>query len=430
MKDNIAAKLTSFMGKFSEITSVKAMTQGMMATMPLTLGTFVIAILSSLPIDSWQGWLSSSGVLADMQAVAGGTTEILAIFLVLSISYKYASLRGKNSLSAAVMSLGFYFVLVPQKIEVATDNILNAFQKDYLGSSGVFVAIIVALVISKLYCGLTEKGLILKLPDSVPHYVSESFSTVFVAIIIFTSAFVVRMLFGFTSYGNIFDCIQALITAPIMGIGSSTVAIIGLSCIANLVWFFGIHPATVQTVSMPIYAVSIAGNIEAFQTGNPLPYITFAVLTFGFLTIGGQGGTLGLAINLALFSKSERYKTLGKLAIVPTIFNINEPLIFGLPIILNVIYFIPMVLSSVVAGIIGVIGIKLGAFASMNPLIMLPNVIPVPISIFVSTGLVAALTVVVAIAALTLLYYPFFRIGDKRALAEEKVAESEAKINE
>lgn len=421
MNNNVLSeKINKIMMKLSEITALKAMTQGLMATMPLTLGTFLIAIIAALPIQSWQNWLVQSGTIYDLQAVAGGTTEILAIFLVPCIAYKYATLKGKDGISAIVMALGFYLVLVPQQIKVSSDNIINAFQKDYLGSLGVFVGIVVALVVSKLYCWLTDKGLVLKLPESIPTYVSQSFSTVFISIIIFSLAFVVRVGFSFTSYGNIFKFFQAFITAPFMGVGNSTFVIIGLACLANLVWCFGIHPSTLVTIQMPIYATSIAGNIAAFQKGEALPYLAFAVLTFGFLTIGGQGGTLGLSINMLLFSKSERYKALSKISIIPSLFNINEPLIFGAPIIMNPIYLIPMVLSSLVSGIIGVGAIKLGVFNAMNPLITLPNVIPTPISIFASSGIIAALSVVVAIIALTVLYYPFFKYADKMALEEEK----------
>lgn len=421
MNNNVLAeKINNFMIKLSEITALKAMTQGLMATMPLTLGTFLIAIIAAFPIDAWQNWLTQSGTINDLQAVAGGTTEILAIFLVPCIAYKYATLKGKDGISALVMALGFYLILVPQKIQVSADNILNAFQKDYLGSLGVFIGIVVALVVSKLYCWLTDKGLVLKLPDSIPAYVSQSFSTVFVSIIIFALAFVVRVGFSLTSYGNIFNFFQTFITAPFMRVGNSTVVIIGLACLANLVWCFGIHPATLVTIQMPIFATSIAGNIAAYQQGNALPYLAFSVLTFGFLTIGGQGGTLGLSVNMLLFSKSERYKALSKISIVPSLFNINEPLIFGAPIIMNPIYVIPMVLSSLVSGIIGVLAINLGIFNAMNPLIMLPNIIPTPIAIFASSGIIAALCVVVAIVALTALYHPFFKYADKMALEEEK----------
>lgn len=161
MNNNVLAeKINKIMMKLSEITALKAMTQGLMATMPLTLGTFLIAIIAALPIQSWQNWLVQSGTIYDLQAVAGGTTEILAIFLVPCIAYKYATLKGKDGISAIVMALGFYLVLVPQQIKVSSDNIINAFQKDYLGSLGVFVGIVVALVVSKLYCWLTDKGLV------------------------------------------------------------------------------------------------------------------------------------------------------------------------------------------------------------------------------------------------------------------------------
>lgn len=413
------SKFNLFMGKISSNSILKAITSGMIAIMPLTLGTFLIAIIVSLPIEGWQLWINETGIINDMQAVAGGTTEILSIFLVICISYQYAKIKDLNGLSASVMSLGFFLILIPQKIIGTDGTTINAFSKDYIGSMGIFVALLTAILVSVLYSWLTKKGLVIKLPESVPTYVSEAFSPAFISIIIFSLAFVIRVLFRLTTYDNIFNFTQEIITAPIMGIGSSTVAVIGLSVLANFVWFFGIHPGTLISATMPIFMTSLAGNIEAFQKGEALPYVVYAVLTFGFLTIGGQGGTIGLAINLILFSKSERYKALGKLSIVPSIFNINEPLIFGTPIILNPIYFIPMILSSVVSGSIGLIFIKFGLFNKFNPLIMLPNVMPSPLTIFASSGILAALAVFVAIAALVALYYPFFKYGDKRALAEE-----------
>ena len=340
------------------------------------------------------------------------------MFLAFLVAYNYANLLGSDGVSAGVTSLGAFMVLMPQVYEIEGQRPLSVFQKSYLGSSGVFVALMLGIVIALAFTFLKKKGLMIKLPSSVPEMVSKSLSPAFIAMIIFTSVFVVSILFSLTSYGNIFDFVNSVLAMPMMNIGSSPFALITIYAIANLFWWFGIHPSALLGFYIPVFMTAFTGNIEAFQNGTALPYLGF-VIAYTYIMMGGTGCTLGLAIDMAIFSKSERYKALGKLAIIPNIFNINEPLIFGTPIIFNPIFLIPMLLAPIINGSLALLFVNMGLYDTFNPLIRMPWTTPAPITALFRTGAGAAVAVCVAIVLMALLYYPFFKIADKIALKEE-----------
>ncbi|WP_160689670.1 PTS transporter subunit EIIC [Clostridium sp. C2-6-12] len=414
----VEQKITPFVGKISSNKGITAITRGMMSIMPLTLGTCLIAIVGNLPIPAWTNWLASVGITPHLSAVIGGTTELYAIFIAFSVAYQYAKLEKADEITVGILSLASFFILMPQKIKVADDKFLDALTKNYLGSNGIFVAMIVAISVSLLYCYLNKKGIIIKLPDSIPEMVTKSLEPTFIAMIIFGIVFLVRVGFGSTSFGNIFEFITNVIGKPIMYFGATPFASIAVYVIFNLFWCFGIHPNTLGSVYMPVVMTAVMANIGAYQAGQPLPYLAFGVLA-QYLMLGGTGCTLGLAIDMLLFSKSERFKSLGKLAIIPSIFNINEPLIFGAPIIFNPIFIPPMMLSVVVSGSIGVLFVKLGAYNSFNPVAQFPFTMPHPIGALLTSGIMALVGVCCAIIATAVVFYPFFKYADNQALKEE-----------
>lgn len=414
----VEKKIMPVMTKISNNKVIKAITGGMMATMPLTLGTCLIAIAVNFPIKAWTTWLAETGIDAHMNAVINGTSQLIGLYIAFTIAYSYGKSKGHDGVTSGVLSLGSFIILMPQQVKVGDTSIL-ALTKDYLGSTGIFGAMIIAIVVTAIYCYLDKKGLVIKMPDSVPEMVSKSLSPTLIAIIIFTLILGVRIAFGATSYGNMYDFITQTVGIPIMKFGASPFSLIIVLTIMNFFWFFGIHPNTILSVYMPVLITSGTANLAAFQSGQPMPYLVFSAL-YGYLVLGGQGSTLGLAITMFFASKSERFRAMGRLAIVPALFNINEPLIFGTPIMLNPIFFIPMVFSSAVGAVVGMTFINLGAHATMNPTISLPWTMPAPVGAAITTGLFAALGLCCAIVATALLYFPFFKYADKQALKEEQ----------
>lgn len=411
-------KILPLTQKLGKNKALNAITAGMMATMPLSLGTSVVAIVANFPVKEWTTWLNTVGIKVHMAAIIGGTTEIIALFLAFLIAYNYASEIKTDKLTSGVLSLGVFMILMPQTVVTEEGVILSAITRSYMGSTGIFVAIFVGLLTVRLYAYLKGRGLYIKLPDSVPDMVAQSLSPAFISMIIFIVVVFVRFGFGLTEYGNAFDYVSKIIAQPLMSIGTSPVSLIGLYMIINLAWCFGIHPSAIASVILPILYTGIAANVAAFQSGQILPFLEY-IIVYKYINTGGTGNTLGLALNMTFFSKSERFKTLGKLAIIPNLFNINEPIIFGAPVLYNPIFMVPMVLSAVVSGGLGMLLVRMGLYASFNPTVSVPWTTPAPINHLLTTGVYAALGCVVVIIASAIVYYPFFKLADKLALKEE-----------
>ena len=416
--DSMQSGLERFMGPFaqklSESKIIGALTAGMMSSMPITLGVAGFAILGNLPIPFWQDFLTSTGMGPHMLDIVAGTTSLLAAYIVPTIAYHYAKNEKENGLTAAILALAAFIVLQPQTITVGDQGVAGLTQTN-MGSNGIFVGMITAIVIAASYSTLMKKNIKLKLPASVPPNVSESLSPTFVAMILFFGVFLVRYAVGLTSYGNIF--------------GANPWSLIFFHAFMNLCWFFGIHPAPILSVYIPVLMSAGTANTEAFLAGTPsaeLPFLTFSVL-YGFCYIGGTGSTLSLALSM-YSAKSERFKALRNVAVIPNIFNINEPMIFGMPIMLNPIFFIPMILASFVGGVMGIFALDvLGVGSAFNPTISLPWVMPPFIGPFITGGWKLGLAIIVVIFIQIFIWYPFFKIADNQALKEEqeKLAQSE-----
>lgn len=427
--DSMQSGLERFMGPFaqklSESKIISALTAGMMSSMPITLGVAAFAILGNLPFEPWQAFLASTGMGPHMLDIVAGTSSLLAAYIVPTIAYHYAKNEKENGLTAAVLALASFIVLQPQNIIVGEASVAGLTQSN-MGSNGIFVGMITAIAVAASYSALMKKNIKLKLPSSVPPNVSESLSPTFVSMILFLGVFVVRYAAGLTSYGNIFDLVANVVSKPVMLFGANPRSLILFHAFMNLCWFFGIHPAPILSVYIPVLMSAGTANTEAFLAGTPsseLPYLTFSVL-YGFCYIGGTGSTLSLAFSM-FTAKSERYKVFRNVAVVPNIFNINEPMIFGMPIMLNPLFFIPMILASLVGGLMGIFALDvLGVGSAFNPTISLPWVMPPFVGPFITGGWKLGLAIIAVIFVQMFIWYPFFKIADNQALKEEQAAQA------
>lgn len=423
--DKMQAGLEKFMGPFAQkITENKimsALTSGMMMTIPLSLGVATFAILGNLPFEPWQNFLLSTGLGKNMLDIVAATTSLMAIYIVPAIAYHYAKNEGENGITSAILALAAFISLQPQTITAGKDTISGLLSSN-LGSQGIFVGMITASLISFSYSKLMKKNIKLNLPDSVPPNVSESLSPTFVAMIIFLGIFVVRYLTGLTPYGDVFNLVNTIIGQPVMHLGATPWAFILFTCFGTLCWFFGIHPAAIMNIYLPVFLTANIANIEAYLAGTPsseLPYLALAIVA-GFGAIGGQGNTLSLVMVMLASAKSERYKALSKLAFIPNIFNINEPVIFGVPVMLNPYFLIPIMVTTFFGTGFGYFAVSfLGIGNAFNPTIMLPWVMPGFVGNFITGGWRLGLAIIFALVVQMLIWYPFFKMADKQAFKEE-----------
>lgn len=415
-----------------------ALSEAFMRVTPVTLGAAFLMIIGNFPIPAWVSFLETSGLKPHFDAVLGGTINIISVFVAFNFAYVYARNEKYNALSAGLLSVASFFILMPQRVAVpalekavtefpgnavvTAMNNVEAYQSLYTGGTGLLVAILVGYLTAKMYCFLNKKNITIKMPDSVPSNVSESLSPAILSGIIFAVFFIIRVAFSYTPFESIFTFVFGLIQAPLQGVTSSPIAIILIFTVANLLWFFGIHPNMVYGVVMPVLMANGLANMNAFRDGQALPYLTAMVVAYVCgNAFGGQGSTYGLVISM-LSAKSERYKQLLKLAGPPSIFNVNEPLVFGAPLMLNPVFFIPMVLSPLLMGGATWGMIKLLNFTELNPLISMPFTTPAPILMGLQGGWKYLLIFVVAITINICLWFPFFRVADKQAVKDEQAS--------
>lgn len=447
--DTFFGPIALFMGKSPFF---RALTDAFMRMTPLTLGASILMIIGFFPVPSWTKWLTSTGLYEDFMAVQNATLNALGLFLAFTFAYSFVKINAPkyNPLIAAILSVSSFLLLMPQKYILYTLNApvaefpsqamvdsskeMVAFSTDYVGASGILVAIIVGYVVARLYIFFIKKKFVVKLPESVPTNVAESLSPSFLAGGILVIMFLVRLFFKYTpvvsGFGNIFTFITGVIQVPLQDVVASPLSLILILSLANLFWYFGIHPQVVYSVITPIVMANTIANITAYTSGQELPYLLFAVVGLACGTgFGGQGATLGLVISM-ITAKSQRYKKMFKLTVAPSIFNINEPLIFGMPIIMNPIFFIPMAVGPLVMGLSAWGVASVVDFSYFNPTSTFPWTTPALVSMAFKGGWLLFLLGILCLGLSVIIWYPFFRIADKKAVEEEVKLAAEIELEE
>lgn len=416
-------KVTDFfenvLGKFSEKMTqnkiIKSISDAAILVTPVSLGVALIAVIFNLQIPGWYEFIQQTGLNKVANDFISLTMSLAAIYLATAVAYKYTQLeRGKDGLLVGIISMASFLGLIP--IEMSESGV-SMIAISHLGSKGIFLSMIIGIIISSSYCKLMKKKIKIKLPSSVPSNVADSLSPTFVNMIILTCVFLVKYGFTLTKFGDVFTFVSTMVQAPLINVGSTAGALIFIQVVTVLLWFFGIHPSTLSAVVMPIVMSTTASNIEAYSSGKPLPFLAAGVIYY-VLVSDGVGNTLGLCI-CSFLAKSEKYKAMRKIIIPSNIFNINEPIIFGFPIMLNPIYFIPMILVTLMNGIVAIVYMKIITIP-LNPSIYMAWATPRPIFTFLAGGWQFLLLWLVCLAVGTLIWLPFFKIDDKKELELEK----------
>lgn len=408
--------------KVADSKMLDALMGGMMCTLPMTLGVSVIAILINFPIPGFSDWVVSSGLMATGNSILTVTMNMMGIYISFFIGLRWGKVCGLSGYTGGIVSGAVFLAFMPQQSfeDIPMASFINT---SYMGSNGIFVAILLGLIVPKVTAILMSK-LEIKLPDMVPPMVADSLSPMFAAIVLFTAVWFAKWGLSFTPWGNLFDMINTLIGTPVTMVGASPLAYIIVCSLQSIFWFFGAHPNVMLNFYAPVIMACSAANTEAIIAGEALPYGAWAVVALG-TAIGGQANALGISISL-LFTKSERFKAIRGIALVPSLFNISEPLMFGLPVVLNPTYFIPFVLNIPVCAIVVQALYALGLGAAFNPTIQLPWVLPQPVIAFMQGGIGCLVISVAVLAVSVLMYTPFTLMADRQALREEQAALEES----
>jgi PTS system cellobiose-specific IIC component len=285
---------------------------------------------------------------------------------------------------------------------------------DNLGGGGMFVAIIMAIFAVEVLRLAKQGNLTIKLPDGVPESVARSFEALIPAALIIPAVWAVRDMLGFDIQQFVSGLFQPLVLA-----GNTLAGILVPIILITLLWATGIHgDSVVGTVARPVWLVLLDQNIAAAAAGQPIPNIAPEPFFQWFVWIGGSGTTISLVL-LLLTAKAPYLRSVGRATLLPGICNINEPVIFGVPVMLNPLLFVPFLLGPVIIGVFSYFALYFDLVT--KPYILVPWTLPGPVGAYLATGgdWRAAVLVLLNIIVVTAIYYPFFKAYERKLLQEE-----------
>lgn len=417
-----------FADKVSNNKSLQAIMSGFMTILPITLLGAIGTLLGSLQIPVYQEFITNVGLKVIFGYIPGVTTNMLALYAVYSIAKAMTENLGHKtqSTTAGVVTLFVFLMMIPLGVSgVAAESkevvtIGGALNTMYLGSPGLFTAILLGLIVPRVYCFVLDRNWIIKMPEGVPPMVSNSFSSLIPTFIIAILFAFVRYGFSLTEYGNFNAFLYTMIQSPLKSLAASPFTFMLALVLVSFFWFFGIHGGLiVMPIITALYTPLNLENLAALEAGLAMPNMIVQSDWFIFGMIGGGGATLGFAIWMAFFAKSKRYKSLGRLALPASLCGINEPITFGAPVVMNPLLIIPFTLTPLVSFGLSYLLRVVGILTPLNG-VGIPTGTPVIFSAFIAGGWMHALVQAGLIVIGFFIYYPFAKLLDKKALADEQ----------
>lgn len=374
-------------------------------------------------LAQWVPWLSN--LSPAFTAINFVTISCMSLPIAFLIGYKLAEKENLPQLESGLIGLLSYLAVCPNTISTVVEGlkdpvVVNGLGAGVIGAQGLFVSMIMSMVAVKFFGLLTNIDAIkIKMPDSVPTGIARSFNILIPIFIIITAFSVGGCLFN-TFTGNYLNVwIYNIIQLPLQALANTTGGILVLALVNQLFWFLGIHGGMViEGVRGPLSAAGLAENISAVQAGGVATNILTRGFWTSFVVVGGGGITLSLLIAIFIFSKREDHKSIAKFSLIPGICGINEPVVFGLPLVLNPIFAIPFILNSVIAAFIAVVATNIG-FLTCGVLDCPPG-LPVFVTGFISYGIHGIIVQAIILIVTFIIWVPFVLMSNKQVKLEQK----------
>lgn len=420
--------------KFVSMQPILALKDGMLAILPLTVVGSIFLIIGQLPFEGLNVAIANmfgENWTEPFMQVYSGTFAIMGLISCFSIGYSYARHSGVDPLPAGVLSLSSFFILLRSSyVPAQGEPIGDAIAKVWFGGQGIIGAILVGLTVGAIYSFFIKKNIVIKMPEQVPQAIAKQFEAMVPAFVVFLLSMVVYIVSqAVTGGGTFIELIYRVIQTPLQGLTGTLWGALGIAFFISLLWWFGVHG---QSVVNGIVTALLLSNLDAnkalLAAGNLSlengAHIVTQQFLDSFLILSGSGITFGVVFAMLFAAKSKQYKALGKVAAFPAIFNVNEPVVFGFPVVMNPLMFVPFILVPVVAAIVVYASIAVGFMQPFSG-VTLPWSTPAIISGFMVGGWQGAFVQIVILALSVVIYFPFFKLQDKIAYEEEQKAAKE-----
>jgi PTS system cellobiose-specific IIC component len=418
MMEKMEKALIPIANKLSANIYLSSIRDGFMGILPIMIGGSFFTLIDNVIIGE-NGLTNKlfgnpcTKLLELGEAIIPATMSVMAILLAFTIAKSLCEYYKEDTTIIPAIAVVVLFILMPIKMDSNLNiEYINTF---YTGAAAMFMAFTVAIITVELIRALSKiDAIIIKMPDSVPPAIARSFNKLIPIII-------VLIIFGLVRMGTnainmpVNDLIFKLIQVPFTSIVTSKMGLVIIYILYMLIWGFGIHSAFIfGPILEPIYLTSLTQNVDALKAGSAMP----AIITKPFLDsvafMGGAGNMLALIIAIFIVSRREEYRAIAKIGLVPALFNISEPIMFGLPVVMNPILIIPMILSTLTGLGIGVISTSIGFMAKTY--VLIPWTTPPILGSFFATGgdVKACLVTIVILAISVVIYMPFVVVMNKQ----------------
>ncbi|STY44185.1 PTS system oligo-beta-mannoside-specific EIIC component [Listeria grayi] len=384
----------------------------------------VASLINNFPYQPFQDFMTA--VFTETWKEPGNiiynmTMGILGLLVAISIGYYLAQPYKLDGISSALMS-GISFLILTPFLKDGSPTL------DWLGAKGLFVAMIVGIFTTEIYHFIVKQGWTIKMPEGVPPAVTSGFVALIPSFVIFILVGLIASVLKATTGLSLTEIIYQLLQAPFQQIGDTIPAMCLLMFARGFLWFFGIHGTNVlDPISDSIILPNIEENARYFAQGvsaYDVPKIATSSFISQFVSIGGTGVGLAFVIAVIIISRSKATRKLSIGATPGVLFNINEPILYGVPIVLNASLIIPFLLTPIVLIIVGYIA--MGTVLVPKTVALVPWNMPVLIGGYLSTGgsFRGVILQIVDVVIATLIYLPFIKLND-RVEAKINVAEKQ-----
>lgn len=397
-----------------------AVRDGITLAMPLIIiGSLLMVIATGFAIPPLEKWLGDMGIAAYLWKGSDSSFGLIGLVASFGIAHSLTKQYQVDGVPAGIVSLSTFILVTP----FVSGEAGNGMPTTYMAAQGLFVAIILGLINGWVYQWFINHNIQIKMPESVPPAISKSFSAILPGAALLVGWLIVYGVLDAFGLPNLHMLAKTVLGTPLGLLGNNIIGVIILVLCCSLLWFVGLHGGNiVNKIMEPIWLSNLGENAEAFRAGEPLKHIFTTPFMDNFVYIGGAGATIGLVLALAWLARrkhaSKQAKTLAPLTVVPGLFNINEPTMFGLPVVLNILLLIPFVLAPIVNLVVAYAAMATG----LVPLTYTAPgwTTPPIISGFLATGSIRASVLQIVLIVLDILIYlPFIASVEKRFRAEE-----------
>lgn len=414
MEKLLQEKLLPVAARLGNNKALVSIRDGITLTIPLLLIGSLLMVIASFPIPGWEKYLGDIGVADYLWKGVDSSFGLLGLVASFGIAYFMARQYKVDGIPAGIVSLSSFITVTPFITGEAGAGMPTAF----MASKGLFVAMILGLINGYIYQWFINHNIQIKMPDGVPPAVSKSFSAIIPGAVTIVGWLIVYATLDKLSLPNPHEIAQVALGGPLGLLGNNVIGLLILIFLNSSFWFVGLHGGNVvNAVMKPLWLANLDANKVAYQTGETLPNIFTSVFIDNFVFIGGGGATIGLVLALGYLAHkkkaSKQLKTLAPITVIPGLFNINEPAMFGVPIVLNILLLVPFILAPMFNLLVawGAMASGLVPLTYTDPGWTMPPVI----SGLLATGSISgSLLQIVLIVLDVLLYLPFVIAIEKR----------------